>query len=172
MSNEDFILNRNAFADKGVRRYFAARSDLCADLNFNECTDSCLIADDTAIKINEVGMKNPHLFPQLNVRRLSASNTLNQPSDRLANRSAFFSEMQLRQFIPLRLTHRNQWMRQDYQSARDLCNPLILDIRATETRYQLLQRTGRPVPADEIEKSSNRVNTTENHRQCPKRSRQ
>jgi hypothetical protein len=62
MTDEDFILNCNAFTDKRVGRDFASQPDLSADLNLNECTDSRLIADATAIKINQVRMRNPHLF--------------------------------------------------------------------------------------------------------------
>jgi len=62
MSNKNFIFNYNTFADKGVGRNFTTRSDLGAGLNLNKRTYPCRIPDDTAIKINQVDIMDPHLL--------------------------------------------------------------------------------------------------------------
>jgi hypothetical protein len=66
VSNEYFIFNGDTFADEGMRRYLATRSYPSADLNLNKCADPRFISDDTAIEIDQVGMKDPDLLAELN----------------------------------------------------------------------------------------------------------
>jgi len=67
VSDKDFIFNHYRFANKGVRRYLAPRTDIGTNLNLNECTNPSLIADNAIIQIDKVGMMDPDLSAELDI---------------------------------------------------------------------------------------------------------
>ena len=59
----------------------AARPDLGAALNFDECADHCLVADHATIKVDELGLGNSHSLTELDVL---ANRHLNCPLNRFS----------------------------------------------------------------------------------------
>ena len=54
MADEDVVLDRHAFADERMTRDFAAPADRRVLLNFDECPDLGLVANGTAIQVDEL----------------------------------------------------------------------------------------------------------------------
>jgi hypothetical protein len=100
MSDEDFIFNHYPFANKGVRRYLAPRTNIGTNLYLNECTNPSLIADNAIIQIDQVGIMDSDLSAELDVLadRHSNSSFIVSISDwRLAK--AIPSMVRLRQLL-------------------------------------------------------------------------
>ena len=53
MPDEDFVLDRHAFADEGMTRYLAPLADLGILLNLDEGPDFCVITDLATIEVDE-----------------------------------------------------------------------------------------------------------------------
>src|SRR5689334_4695811 len=54
VSNGNVIFNRSPLADEGVTRYLAVPANLRATLYFDKRSDTCVIADLTAIQVDEI----------------------------------------------------------------------------------------------------------------------
>ena len=67
MTDEDFVFQADAFADKTVTGDFTVASDARALLNLHKRPDRRSVADLTAVEIYE--MMNCDIAPELNVRR-------------------------------------------------------------------------------------------------------
>src|ERR1035441_5595228 len=65
--DENFLLQRHAFADESVAGNFAAAPDFRALLDFNERADLHIIADFTPVKIGET--EDANVSSQLDIRR-------------------------------------------------------------------------------------------------------
>ena len=63
MPDEDFVLDRHAFTDEGMTRYLAPFADLGILLNLNKGADFAVIANLTAIEIDEI--RELDVFPNL-----------------------------------------------------------------------------------------------------------
>ncbi|WP_411839549.1 hypothetical protein [Paracoccus sp. ME4] len=55
MTDEDVVLQDDALAQEGMRRYLAARPDGAAFLNLDERTDHGLLADAASIEVDQIG---------------------------------------------------------------------------------------------------------------------
>src|SRR5262245_27180024 len=58
VTNKNVILDRHAFADKTVRRNLASRPDHRVLLDFDKGSDLGVSAYATAVKIDEIGMRD------------------------------------------------------------------------------------------------------------------
>jgi hypothetical protein len=67
VTDEDFVFDRYAFADKRVRRDLAAPAYPRVFLNFDERANLRAVADLAAVEIDEV--MNDHVAPKLDVGR-------------------------------------------------------------------------------------------------------
>ena len=67
MTHEDFVLDRDAFADEGMAGDFAAGADDRVLLNLHKRADATLVADPAAVEINETMDRD--VFSQPNVGR-------------------------------------------------------------------------------------------------------
>jgi len=65
VANEDFILDHDPGADKGMTGDFAASTDLRTALDLDKSADTGLATDRTAVEINEWG--NSYVVAQLNI---------------------------------------------------------------------------------------------------------
>jgi hypothetical protein len=73
MSDEHLVLDGHALADETMRRYFAARTNSSAHLDFDEGTNPGLVANRAAVQVDEIRMKDPHIAAKLNVLRYGHS---------------------------------------------------------------------------------------------------
>jgi hypothetical protein len=67
MSDKGFVFNRDALTDKGVRRDLASRTDPGSGLNFHKGSDAGFIANLTAIKVDEIRVKDTNIPTETHV---------------------------------------------------------------------------------------------------------
>src|SRR5262249_2668306 len=67
VTDKDFVLDRNTFADESVARDFAASPDAGSFLNLDEGADSAFIANFAAVQIYE--MIDDDVVTQFDIRR-------------------------------------------------------------------------------------------------------
>ena len=53
MTDEHAILDKHALADEAIARYLTIGADLGVLLDFDERTDLCVLADTTAVEVDE-----------------------------------------------------------------------------------------------------------------------
>src|SRR5688572_32684787 len=69
VSDEYIIFDRDSFADKAVRRDFAALTDDRPLLDFDERADLGLTTNPAAIQVHEIGAKDDDTFTESNAGR-------------------------------------------------------------------------------------------------------
>jgi hypothetical protein len=67
MTDEDFILDDDAFANETVGRDLAAGPDDSASLDLYECADPRLVAHCAAVEIHQVRMKDADVLSELDI---------------------------------------------------------------------------------------------------------
>ena len=63
MPDENFVLQRDTFANETMRGNLAARTDLATRLNFYKGADPAILTDPASINVYEVGMGNRNVAP-------------------------------------------------------------------------------------------------------------
>ncbi|MGY3411076.1 hypothetical protein ACVWZV_007189 [Bradyrhizobium sp. GM5.1] len=69
MTDENLVLNRYALAYESVRRNLAACTHFRPDLNFDESADPGLVANLTAIEVDQLRMKYPDVTTEFYILR-------------------------------------------------------------------------------------------------------
>ena len=89
MPNENIVFDGDALTNEGVTRDLASPSNYSILLDFDKCTDLCVIADFAPIEVNEYGKLDIFSLserPGLFLPYRSQSNRLPSLADRLAGR--------------------------------------------------------------------------------------
>jgi hypothetical protein len=64
VADETLVFDRDALANKGVRRDLATLADRRVILNFYKRADLCFVPDRTAVQVNQVRLKDADVASQ------------------------------------------------------------------------------------------------------------